>query len=58
MTRCTCNRSRQGRAICQTPERCDAEQFGLADDPVNSIWPHVAAALALVGLALLLSFAF
>tara|TARA_R110000868_G_scaffold255435_2_gene512060 strand:- start:1107 stop:1283 length:177 start_codon:yes stop_codon:yes gene_type:complete len=57
MTRCTCNRSRQGRAICQTPERCDAEQFGLADGPMRSIWPRLAASLALVGLALLLSFA-
>ena len=56
--KCNCNRSRQGRVICKTPERCDAEQFGIADGPVNSIWSHVAAALALVGLALLLSFAF
>lgn len=29
--RCTCDRSNQGRALCPTPERCDALLTGLDD---------------------------
>tara|TARA_R110000868_G_C10756200_1_gene753598 strand:- start:769 stop:951 length:183 start_codon:yes stop_codon:yes gene_type:complete len=59
MMRCVTDRCREGRLPCPTPELCDAEQFHIADPaPARSIWPTLAAALALVGVALALSFAF
>ena len=32
-SQCSCSRSNQGRAICPTPERCDALLTGIEADP-------------------------
>lgn len=44
MKDCNCNRSNQGRAMCPTPERCDAEEMHMAD-PQPSRWRWLAAVL-------------
>jgi hypothetical protein len=53
MKDCNCNRSNQGRAICPTPERCDAEEMHMVEPNVVRYWiEHSNQLLTLISLAI------
>ena len=67
MKDCNCNRSNQGRALCPTPERCDAEETHMVNSESDRLdrnlqfairlrnFSYVLLIVAIVGFAMALS---